>query len=468
MPTVTARRAGSLVRLGWSEADTGNSPVTSYRILRGIVSTGETLLTTVPGTQTTYNDFTANNVNRTYYYEVQAVNAVGSSCPNNEVAAPYMGDTCSGMIIHQNLPNHPESAAVQNGANPELAIDYISVGEPPGTGNFVFTMKVSDLSPSSIPKNSRWRIVWDSFSSPGQQYYVGMTTGDSGPPFFEYGTIATAVVGLVVGVPTETMVGTPLPESNFNADGTITIFIPKSAVGNPQPGDLLGAVNGRTFNTGDSPPETLERSTGLIDHTFVKGQTDNAYPPATYTVAGNGFCNGGIGPMSAVSRKIHGTAGTFDINLPLTGTVGIESRLGQGSNSNNHQVVFTFAKPVAVFGGVTVTPAPGGTASVASTSVAGNTVTVNLANVSNGQTLSINLNGLSDGGDTANISWPMGVLLGDVNASRRVDAADVSSVRQQTLQTVTVSNFRNDINTSGRIDAADVSIARQQTLTSLP
>jgi hypothetical protein len=62
----------------------------------------------------------------------------------------------------------------------------------------------------------------------------------------------------------------------------------------------------------------------------------------------------------------------------------------------------------------------------------------------------------------------MGVLIGDVNASKRVDAADVSSVRQQTLQTVTSSNFRNDINASGRIDAADVSVARQQTLTSLP
>jgi hypothetical protein len=66
----------------------------------------------------------------------------------------------------------------------------------------------------------------------------------------------------------------------------------------------------------------------------------------------------------------------------------------------------------------------------------------------------------------------LGILVGDVNASGRVDAADVSLVRQQTLQTVNdnpgTSNFREDINASGRIDAADVSIARQQTLTSLP
>jgi hypothetical protein len=62
-------------------------------------------------------------------------------------------------------------------------------------------------------------------------------------------------------------------------------------VGNPATGDLLGAVNGRTF-TGDTPQTvTLERSTTLVDHTFVKAQTDNAYPPATYTVVGNVSCS---------------------------------------------------------------------------------------------------------------------------------------------------------------------------------
>jgi hypothetical protein len=66
------------------------------------------------------------------------------------------------------------------------------------------------------------------------------------------------------------------------------------------------------------------------------------------------------------------------------------------------------------------------------------------------------------------VSAKMGVLLGDVDGSGRVDAADVSLVRQQTLQPITSSNFREDVNVSGRIDAADVSITRQQTLTSLP
>jgi hypothetical protein len=287
-PAVTQRRVGSVVHLAWSEGDTGNSAITSYQVLRSTVSNGETLLDTVPGSQTTYDDTTATDTTQSYYYKVAAVNAVGTSCSNNEVAAPYVGDTCTGMIIHQNLPTHPESAAASS--NPQLAIDYVAVAEPSGTNNFIFKMKVADLS--TVPPNSRWRIVWDSYASAGQQFYVGMNSDASSTVNFEYGEVATAVVGLVVGVPTETKKGVPLPASNFKADGTITIVIAKSSVGNPAAGDLLGAVNGRTF-TGDTPQTvTLERSTALIDHTFVKAQTDNAYPPATYTVTGNATCAG--------------------------------------------------------------------------------------------------------------------------------------------------------------------------------
>jgi hypothetical protein len=294
------------------------------------------------------------------------------------------------------------------------------------------------------------------------------------PPIFEYGTLADAGLPAIFVIQ-ETTVGTALPASNFNIDGTISIFVPKSAFGNPQPGDLLGAVGGRTL-TGDNgncanpvPPCTpnnkLERSNTFVDHTFVKAQSDNSYPAATYTVLGNGNCEGGIVPTSAVSRKLHGAAGVFDVNLPLSGAVGIEDRSGQGTNSNNHQVVVTFPGPITSVVNATVSS---GTGSVSNFVVSSNQVFVNLTGVANAQTITITLAGVNDGTNVADVSVPMGVLLADVNSSRRVDAADVSSVRQQTLQTVTTSNFRNDVNTSGRIDAADVSIARQQTLTSLP
>ena len=183
------------------------------------------------------------------------------------------------MIIHRNLPTHPESVGGAGGQSivPQYLIDYISVGEPPATNQLMFRMKVGNLT--TLPPNSRWRMVWDwvgttANPNPDEQYYVGMTTDQNGTPTFEYGTVATLSV-VVLGVPQENPLGAP-DSANFNADGTITIFIDKSKVGSPQPGDLLGAVNGRTFNTGDTPPETLERSTGIVDHTFVKGNTDNS------------------------------------------------------------------------------------------------------------------------------------------------------------------------------------------------
>jgi acid phosphatase len=166
--------------------------------------------------------------------------------------------------------------------------------------------------------------------------------------------------------------------------------------------------------------------------------------------------------INAVSRKVHGSAGTFDVGLPLAGTPGIECR--SGGATNDYQVVVTFGGPV-MFANARVTQ---GTGSVSSTSTNGNQVLINLTGVTNAQTIQVTLASVNDGVTTADLTIPMSILLGDVNGSGRVDAADVSLVRQQTLKTITSSNFRNDINESGRVDAADVSIARQQTLTSLP
>ena len=291
MPLVTVRRVNSVVHLAWSEADTGNANITSYRIMRGIASGAETLLTSVSGNQTTYDDTTATDPTKTYYYKVLAVNGAGTSCGNNEVAAPYVGDSCNGLIVQKTPPGHPEQP-LQGLAPASLAIDWVAVAEPPGTNNLVFKLKATNLA--SVPPSSRWRIVWNSYAAQSydpaaEQFYVGMRTDQNGTVTFDYGTIATQVVGLVIGVPTETSIGA-LPGSSFNADGTITLIIPKSAVGGPAPGDLLGAVNGRTF-TGDTPEtQNLERSTLLVDHTFVKGQRDNGHPAATYMVVGNVSC----------------------------------------------------------------------------------------------------------------------------------------------------------------------------------
>jgi len=171
------------------------------------------------------------------------------------------------------------------------------------------------------------------------------------------------------------------------------------------------------------------------------------------------------GIVPVVSRKAH--AGTHDIPLPLSGSPGIECRRGGGANFGSHQVVFQFAQPVT-YTGASVTPGPGKTAEIDSVATNGNEVAVNLKNVSNAQTIMINLTGISGAGTSPNISVPMGILLGDVNSSRVVTGADVNLIRQQQSVPVTSGNFRTDINASGVITGADVNLTKQVQSSFLP
>src|SRR5205807_8694104 len=56
--------------------------------------------------------------------------------------------------------------------------------------------------------------------------------------------------------------------------------------------------------------------------------------------------------VSASSRKVHGNAGTFDVDLPLTGNPGIECR-GGGANGE-YTMIFSFANQLSSVGGASV------------------------------------------------------------------------------------------------------------------
>lgn len=470
MPFVTQLRKGDNVMLMWNEADTGNSPITGYKILRGTSPGSETPFATVPGTQTNYSDTLAADRTVTYYYKVVAQNGVGDSCGNNEIAAPYVGDTCTGLIIHRNDPSHPESTGGGSAGQPptpQLLIDYIAVGEPAGSGNLVFKIKVGDLT--TLPPNSRWRISWDWFNPTlgTQLYYIGMNTDQNSVVSFEYGTLADAGVPAVL-VLGETMRGTPLPPTNYSTDGTITMYVPRSAIGNPQVSDLLGAVAGKTI-TGDTPDtRTLERSTSFVDHTFIKGTADTAYPAATYAINGGTTCVAGvIVPVGAASRKTHGSAGDWDIDLPLTGNAGIECRKGQGANSNNHKLVITFANPININGNPQAV-VTSGSGQVSGVTVNGSTAIVDLTNVANAQTTTVTLNSVTDGTNSGNVPIRMGALLGDTTASGSVNASDISQTKAQSGKAIDATNFRNDVTVNGAINSSDIATVKAHSGSGIP
>jgi hypothetical protein len=168
-------------------------------------------------------------------------------------------------------------------------------------------------------------------------------------------------------------------------------------------------------------------------------------------------------PSAVVSRKIHRGAGTFDINLPLTGTSGIECR--SGGASNNYQLVFTFPSTVTF----TNAAVSAGSGSVGSSSGGGTTtVTVNLTGITNAQRIMVTLQGASDGTNTGDLSVPMSVLIGDATGNGSVNSTDISQTKLQSGQAVTNANFREDVNANGSVNASDVSSVKLQSGTSLP
>lgn len=167
-------------------------------------------------------------------------------------------------------------------------------------------------------------------------------------------------------------------------------------------------------------------------------------------------------PFRAVSRKTHSSAGTFDVDLPLSAAAGVETRTG------NFDVVVSFVKPVTLTG-ATVTHGHDGTASVlGSPSVSGNDVTVHLTNVSSAQTLTVNLLGVNDSTNIDNVPISLSILNADVNQDNVVNSADVSVVKSLTGSVVTAGNFRADINGDGAFNSADIAIAKSMSGTAAP
>ena len=169
-------------------------------------------------------------------------------------------------------------------------------------------------------------------------------------------------------------------------------------------------------------------------------------------------------PTQVVSRKLHSSV-PFDVNMPLTGSSGIECRTGGASG--NHTLVITFTDTV-VNGNAAVTS---GTGSVAGTpAFSGNTMTINLTGVANAQTVTVTLSNVTDNftqtlPDTA---FSASFLLGDTNGNGIVNASDVSQAKGQLGQAASGSNFRTDVNASGTINATDVSQVKASLGTALP
>jgi hypothetical protein len=171
--------------------------------------------------------------------------------------------------------------------------------------------------------------------------------------------------------------------------------------------------------------------------------------------------------VSAASRKTHGSAGTFDVDLPIGGTPGIECR--SGGADGDHTMVFTFANTLSSVASARVTS---GTGSVSSSGTGADPhqYVVGLTGVGNAQTITVTLTNVTDsaGNTSASISGSMRVLAGDTTADGSVNSADIAQTKSQSGTAVGNSNFREDITTDGNLNSADIGFVKSKSGTALP
>jgi Dockerin type I domain len=210
-----------------------------------------------------------------------------------------------------------------------------------------------------------------------------------------------------------------------------------------------------------------------ISYTVPGGEVTTASRNAPLPMVGPDPC--APGPVSVVSRKVHGTAGQKDILLPLppytsTNHRGVECRTpgNTGTTGVDYKVVFTFPSNITNCGtagttGGTVVPGP-----------AASQCTENLNGLADQQYTTISLNGVTDAaGSSGTVIGPqMGLLVGDVNANGLVNSTDTSQVQAQSGQPVTgdlgTGNYRKDVNANGLINSTDTSTVQSKSGHGLP
>lgn len=384
--------------------------------------------------------------------------ALGTTLSKPTPTSPVFDPTGDAQV-----PHYAPTGAGANAA--QLDFTQVSVTQPNAT-TLRFSMTLNNLS-SLLPPAGKTSAFWitrfqalsKNDAGTGEAYrhfYVGAeSVGGTAPTFFAGSpTLNGPPGGCTQTTPGNCKVEQYPQEITAGVTGsvngnTICIDIPTNLFGANRPiGPTLFNVAAFSGGRNDSVTDVYTEGDSTRSFDFQLGNINTT------------------ALLSAVSRKVHGSAGTFDINLPLTGTRGVERRAAgsTGTAGVDYKLVFSFAGAVASCGTANtgmVVPGP-----------ATNQCTVNLTNPANGQYLTVSLTGVSVPtacpSFSGDVSATMGLLVGDTNADGSVNSADISQTKSQSGRTVSSSNFREDLNVDGSINSADISLVKSRSGTGLP
>ena len=273
--------AGSVVHLDWSEPDNGGAPLTGYNVYRRTsVGTYSTPLATVtlgcPACKSDYDD-TTTVAGTSYFYKVTALNAQGESMNCGEFPIGMATGVVERACLLPGLTILTDPANDELDMLPGHDVQRLQIAEPAAfaPNKVVFTLKMQSLT--TVPPDTEWPIT---FTFNGTNYTVRMTNspvdGATTMPIFQVGPTAGPFVAAD-------------PASAFLPDGTITIVVPRSAIGNPANAQQLTGF-------------LVRIAANLIGITITPdNMPDNLGPAGTYTLAGNLPCN--TAPVAALSAN---------------------------------------------------------------------------------------------------------------------------------------------------------------------
>ncbi|HEY3745015.1 MAG TPA: dockerin type I domain-containing protein [Gemmatimonadaceae bacterium] len=226
-------------------------------------------------------------------------------------------------------------------------------------------------------------------------------------------------------------------------------------------GDLDG---NRSFDSTTSGANCIGTPCGNDDNSFFDAPvlfgvnfgptSDQGAQFHDFSMGVNGEVTGGGGGgdltlVSAVSRKTQGGS-DYDVNLPLSGGMGIEDRDG-----GKDTLVLNFANNITNAG--TATSSCGSAGVTIDPNDAHNLIVTVGTSHCNGQTITVTINGASDDqGNSGSATVSYGKLLGDVNGDGIVNNKDAAAVRNNSPRHVNSSNFRDDVNVDGSVNNKDL------------
>jgi hypothetical protein len=322
---------------------------------------------------------------------------------------------------------------------------------------------------------------------------TGLAAGDISAPVF------SNAAPLPSGANVWWTMGLSFPNSNFTTGKAFTFTVGRGVQHSSAVGTFAAPLGGAPFGGPNSGlttvdatadllggavliPENTVLATGMAFSGHVNdgvnslpfaGTMTNTLGSGYAVQDGFGFINmeaaatgsttipGAVTLSSVVSRKTHGGAGTFDVNLATS----VECR--DGGTTGSYTFVFTFSNTITKASAAIVSE---GSGTVSGLSVSGNQVTVNLINVLTAQRVTVNLLDVHDsaGNVSAFQSGTMRLCIGDTSGNGSCNASDVAQTKAQAGAIVGAGNFREDVTANGTINAGDVSDVKSHTGTTVP